>query len=515
MRWFNTAGPCKPEVHYTLSATSRLPEVRALVDRMAYFVVHAPRQTGKTTGFMNLAAELTSEGRYCSALLSLEVGAWAGDDPGAAEAAILAAWRADAEAVLPTALRPPPWPDAPAGYRLSAALAAWARASPRPLALFLDEVDALRDEALLSALRQLRSGFKNRPAAFPWSVALIGLRDVRDYLIASGSAGRVGSSSPFNIKTASVTMRSFTVAEVAELLGQHTAETGQVFCDAAVGRVFELSRGQPWLVNALAAECVDRLVPDQAVAVEVRDVDRARDVLIARQDTHLDSLAERLREPRVRAVVEPVLSGGRLPDLPRDDLQYVLDLGLLVEGEGGGIEPANPIYKAVITRDLATNIRASLPRTEPVWLGPDGELDQGRLLDAFLAFWRRHGEALLGSAPYHEIAPHLVLMAFLDRVANGGGRVEREYAIGKGSMDLLLELKGVRVAIEVKVWRPDQPDPVPDGLAQLDGYLDGLGLDEGWLIVFDRRPGRGPARDRTTTEAVTSPAGRATTLIRA
>ena len=70
------------------------------------------------------------------------------------------------------------------------------------------------------------------------------------------------------------------------------------------------------------------------------------------------------------------------------------------------------------------------------WLRPDGRLDPDRLLGAFLAFWREHGQPLLGSAPYHEIAPHLVLMAFLHRVVNGHGTIQREYAVGSGRMDL-------------------------------------------------------------------------------
>jgi hypothetical protein len=76
-----------------------------------------------------------------------------------------------------------------------------------------------------------------------------------------------------------------------------------------------------------------------------------------------------------------------------------------------------------------------LPATPPIWLTPDGRLNPERLLEAFLAFWRCHGQPLLGTTAYHEIAPHLVLMAFLDRVANGGGRVERESAVGRGRLD--------------------------------------------------------------------------------
>jgi hypothetical protein len=53
---------------------------------------------------------------------------------------------------------------------------------------------------LISVLRQLRDGYANRPKAFPHSLALIGLRDVRDYKVASGGSDRLNTSSPFTIK---------------------------------------------------------------------------------------------------------------------------------------------------------------------------------------------------------------------------------------------------------------------------------------------------------------------------
>jgi hypothetical protein len=119
----------------------------------------------------------------------MEVGAAFKDDPGAAELAILGAWRRAAEARLPDELQPPPWPESEAGQRISTALGAWAKAAPRPIVLFLDEIDAFQGDTLISVLRQLRDGYPDRPQAFPWSLALIGLRDVRDYKVASGRTG--------------------------------------------------------------------------------------------------------------------------------------------------------------------------------------------------------------------------------------------------------------------------------------------------------------------------------------
>jgi hypothetical protein len=489
--------------------------VRRVIDQKGYFVLHAPRQTGKTTAMMALARQLTDEGRYVSVMVSMEVGAAFNGDPGAAELAILGAWRRAAEARLPLDLQPPAWPDAKAGQRISAALGAWSRAAPRPLVLFLDEIDALQDQALISVLRQLRDGYPDRPHAFPWSLALIGLRDVRDYKIASGGSNRLYTASPFNIKVRSFSIQNFSADQVAALYQQHTDDTAQPFMPEAVQRAFELTQGQPWLVNALAYVITEELLYQSQAPITTAHVEQAKEILIARQDTHLDSLAERLREPRVRQVIEPIMAGRALGDVPSDDIQFVVDLGLCQMDPAGGLVIANPIYHEVLPRVLAGGPVASLPHIQPTWLRPDGRLDPERLLDAFLAFWRRHGQPLLGSAPYHEIAPHLVLMAFLHRVANAGGTLEREYAIGSGRMDVCLRYGLDMLAMELKVWRDGERDPLNEGLEQLDGYLSGLGLESGWLVIFDRRSGQPPISERTTASQATSPGGREITVIRA
>jgi hypothetical protein len=214
-------------------------------------------------------------------------------------------------------------------------------------------------------------------------------------------------------------------------------------------------------------------------------------------------------------VIEPMLAGQTLGEMPPDDLRFVQDLGLVRSDPEGGLVVANPIYREVLPRVLASTASASLPRIAPTWRTSTGQLDRVRLVDAFVTFWRQHGEPLLGTAPYPEIAPHLVLMAFLHRVANGGGTVEREYAIGRDRMDLLLTYGEDRLAIEVKVWRDQRPDPQVLGLEQLDGYLNGLSLDTGWLIIFDQRRNQPPIAERTTNMEVTTPGGRVVTVIRA
>ena len=515
-RWFNTAGPCKADIHYMLPPTIRLPNLERFISQQSYFVIHAPRQTGKTTAMLALAKQLTESGRYTAVMLSAEVGAPFSNDPDKAELAILAAWRLRTQLYLPTDLHlPNNGEEGKSGQRIQAALQNWAQTLPKPLVLFIDEIDSLQDEALISVLRQLRDGYPVRPENFPISVGLVGLRDVRDYKVASGGSSRLNTASPFNIKVRSLTLRNFTATEVGELYQQHTEDTGQVFTLSAIETAFDLTQGQPWLVNALAKEIVEEMVTDTSVAITPEHVRDAKEILIKRQDTHLDSLAEKLREPRVKAIIEPILSGQTLGDTPSDDRQYLLDLGLLRRDPAGGLIIANPIYREVIPRVLVQGTQDTLPHISPSWLTPSGELDTDALLKAFIAFWRQHGEPLLGSAAYHEIAPHLVLMAFLHRVVNGGGTLEREYAIGRDRMDLCLKYGNVTLGIELKTWRDKKGDPMESGLEQLDSYLARLGVDFGWLVIFDLRAKVLPIEERLSTEVTTSENGRSVTVVRA
>ena len=518
LRFFNTTGPCNPIDHYMLPATARLDvyDIERMLQQKAYFVLHAPRQTGKTTTMLELARQLTASGDYIGVLVSMEVGAAFPDNVDLAENAILDSWRQNIRFQLPAELHPPFWKtDAPIGQRIGNYLAEWAMLAPRPLVIFLDEIDALYDQVLISILRQLRAGFAQRPTAFPSSIALIGLRDVRDYKVKSGGSSWLNSFSPFNVAVRSLTLRDFSADEVCTLLGQHATETGQAFSPTAQARIYELTFGQPWLVNALAKVCVEELVHNIAQPIELNHINQAKEILIQRRQTHLDQLTDKLSEPRVRNVIAPILAGELLDAVPLDDREYVIDLGLARRTNGSSLAIANPIYGEVIPRVLASGPQDSLPMIRPTWLNADGSLNATRLLDAFLAFWRQHGQPLLRSAIYHEIAPHLVMMAFLHRVVNGNGRIEREYAIGSRRLDLCLFYRNAQVAMELKVWRDGEKDPLTTGLGQLDNYLSGLGLATGWLVIFDQRSDLPAISERTTTASATTPAGRVVTVIRA
>lgn len=110
--------------------------------------------------------------------------------------------------VRPTGLQPRRPREVPAGEgaRLQRYLAAWAERCPRPVVLLLDEIDALQDDGLLAVLRQIRAGYPDRPERSPSSIALCGLRDVRDDKVASGGSPHLGTASPFYIKADTLTL---------------------------------------------------------------------------------------------------------------------------------------------------------------------------------------------------------------------------------------------------------------------------------------------------------------------
>ncbi len=506
MRKFNTAGPIRPALHYHVPPLERLDlaEVLELVRDERYFALHAPRQTGKTSVLLALRDLLNSGevGEYRCAYINVESAQTAREDVGRAMGAIATEIALEAEDTLNDAAT------AEAAERmdttrhpdsaLRSLLRTWTRAADAPLVLLIDEIDAMVGDSLVSVLRQLRTGYAHRPEGFPQSVVLCGVRDVRDYRIhASSEKEVITGGSAFNIKARSLRMGDFTRPEVEALLGQHTAKTGQEFAPEAVRAVWDQTRGQPWLVNALALEmCFSSGgLRERDGAIGVRDVFEAREALILRRDTHLDQLADKLREPRVRRVIEPLLAGGEAAYSDRD-FEYVRDLGLVAPGRA--LRVANPIYGEVLPRELTWVLQHEIAPQETSWyVRPDGALDMDGLLTAFQDFFRQNSEHWIRRAQYTEAGPQLVLQAFLHRVVNARGRIEREYALGSRRVDLLVVWprdeggREDRIVVECKLVKEGRSlsRTVEEGLEQTRRYMDISGTDAGHLVVFDMRAG--------------------------
>ena len=351
MRFFNTAGPIKPARHYCIPPLERLDlnEVLALIRDEKYFVLYAPRQTGKTSGLLALRDLLNAEGTYRCVYANVEGGQALREEVESAMRVILGEFASRARSMGDEFL-PKVWSNILAEYgpgALGEALTRWAEADPKPLVLLIDEIDALVGDTLLSVLRQLRAGYDRRPEGFPQSVILCGVRDVHSK---SANAVILGGSA-FNIKSRSLRLGDFSPDEVHALLAQHTEETGQAFTPEALKTIWSQTQGQPWLVNALADQtCFRDGAANRRAPVTADAILEAREQLILRRETHLDQLTDKLKEDRVRRIVEPLLSGSAERHFIDRDLEYVRDLGLVAQDLPYRI--ANPIYAEVIPREL-------------------------------------------------------------------------------------------------------------------------------------------------------------------
>ena len=399
---FNTAGPVMPDIHYCVDPLSRwdLRGILNLIDNRKYFILHAPRQTGKTTALLAMVDYLNKEGKYTALYVNVEPAQAARENVEAGMRAILSQLGRAAKITLRDTWIEETWPgllERSGGEdALNAILSEWSGKNEKPIVLMIDEIDSLIGDTLISVLRQLRSGYTQRPAHFPQTIILCGVRDIRDYRIhVSSTKEIITGGSAFNIKAESLRMGNFTKEDIRELYNKHTEATGQQFGDEVWDQVWHYTGGQPWLVNALAHEAVYNMREnrDRSVVITSAIMEEAKERLILRRDTHIDQLIEQLRTDRVRRVIEPLLtsetlSGGFRPD----DAQYVADLGLINISRNGNITITNAIYQEVIPRELAWDIQMGMS-TQPAWyINADGSLNIEKLLSSFQDFFREHSE---------------------------------------------------------------------------------------------------------------------------
>ncbi|MGP8321833.1 MAG: AAA-like domain-containing protein [Methanosarcinaceae archaeon] len=463
----------------------RLTGVEDLIEKKFYFTLHAPRQTGKTTFLYALARKLNAGGKYVSLVVSFESAGYRSISVADANELLSRSIFKAADIQLETRFQPN---EPKTKQTIHDYLRAWSKSQKHPIVLLIDEIDALFDDVLISVLRQLRDGYQSRPQGFPSSVALVGLRDVRDYKVRiRADSESLGTASPFNIKAESIFLNNFTQTEVVELLEKHTAETGQTFPLDVKEEIFGLSQGQPWLVNALANQIVNKILKnDYSKKISVEHVNEAKNQLIQRRDTHLDSLVDKLKEDRVKKIVQAIINGESIGfDILDDDIAYVRDLGIISQTDP--LKFANKIYAEIVPRIMAYPMQVSFSEEiqTPWFLNKDNTLNMEKVLREFQKFYRRNSEAWLKRYEYRESAQHLLLMAFLQRIINAGGAITREMALGNGRIDMLVKFKKQRFAFELKIrWRDYT---IEDGKEQLHRYLDKVGLNEGYLVIYETR----------------------------
>jgi len=503
---FNTTGPVNMMGDvYRVDPLKRwnLEQVLSLIEYKKYFLLHAPRQTGKTSCLLALQEYLNTQGKYFAVYTNIEGGQISRDDVGIANRSTvrqlvsrLKKLNVDEEIVntidglcntnTPECL-------------LADALSFLSSAIPKPIVILLDEIDALVGDGLISILRQLRANYDTRPKHYPSTVILCGVRDIQDYQTNTEEEKNTIVSA-FNIKAASLILGNFSKDEVSELYGQHTTETGQIFADGCVEKVMEYTDGQPWLVNAIANQVTYEMEEnrDRSVIITPDMIEDAKERLIIARQTHILQLADKLREERVRRVIGPMLAG-ELLSLQDDDADYCIDLGLC-KRINGGLYIANEMYKEIIPRELAKLNQDKIPTEIPSsWRNSDDTINIKNLLILFKDYWYENMAIWGSNMPgYHEAAAQLVTQTFLHRIVNGGNEIHREYAVGRKRMDIFIKrkyykgknktLKFQKIVLEVKTIKDDQNYETirQKAIEQTAEYAKLKGVKEAQILLFNR-----------------------------
>jgi hypothetical protein len=370
---FNTAGVCNSLEHYMIPVVPRLPDVFDMIELEYNFAFRGPRKSGKTTCLVTLTEMINSEGQHFAINCSLATLSNIKDDDQAMQMVVdqintgLVASNVPKIRSLAFEFIDRRYMSQP-DLKVRFLLKDFCNALDRELVVFFDDADCLHEDPLITFLAQIRDGYLYRSdtpgTRFPSSLALVGMRDIRDYLYRDQSEERSTGlgGSPFNVREETMTLADFSFEEIRTLYGRHTAETGQIFEPGAVGRSWYWTEGQSCLVNALTDDViVKQFRNDFSRSVTGADIDLAARDLILRNPPHFDSLLERLKEPRVRRVIEPVITGAaNLPnDIPDDDVEYVIDLRLLKNNfdDGKSLRASNPIYGELIVQAFTDSLQ--------------------------------------------------------------------------------------------------------------------------------------------------------------
>jgi hypothetical protein len=500
MHFFNTAGPVNKKDHFCIDPLERFDfdQFLQLIAQKKYFALNAPRQSGKTSCLLALSNYLNKEGVYKCLYLNIESMSNENEDMREAMKCILSELSSRARDYLnddfPEKISFRVLDERGPNLAFNELLTRWAKNSDKPIVLIIDEIDSLKGNILGSILRQLRSGYDKRPELFPQSIILCGVEDIRYKKILISNQTTITAGTIFNIEAKSLRLDNFTREQVELLFAQYKTENNISIHPKALAKIWLLTGGQPWIVNALAYEICFEMIPRKRDinTIRERDVEEAAENIIQRREIHLRNLTDRLNEDRVKKIISPMLTGSEFfQDLSEDDFQYVYDLGLIMI-EDDRITIANEIYKEIIPRSLIYSTQLLIRYNLAAFLEKDGRLNFTKILKAFQTFYNQYYSRWSEKFNYKSAGSPLFLQAYLQRIIDGGGKIIRDYGIGRKrvTLDISWPYASLKqnVLIDLRYRTSAINDVIREGTEELYKDMERKKVKEGNLIIFKMNP---------------------------
>jgi len=488
MRDFNTSGPNIPRQHYTIERRNQLKEGINLVDKDRYFTIWAPRQTGKSTFFRQLAVELEKQ-NYKVAHINFESykNASLGSFLKRFTRHLKESWNVDFSKETD----------------ISNIFELIENIKNQKCVLIIDEVEGINEEYFGDFLHSIRNAYHSRENHCLKSVILVGVSNIIGIV--------QDNASPFNIAD-NLNIPYFTKKEVFELLHQHETETGQLFEEKVKQKIYQITAGQPGLVNGFAKILVDRN-SDKKI-LDYNDYLKVEDwYLRIAIDKNFENIHNKAKAER-RFVERLLFTEDEIPFyIDRPSIKHLHTNGLIKDDENGNVTFWVPFYKKRLYKAFypyTNGERKEISRTifAEEYFDKDNNFKIEKLISAYKEYVKRRSfKAFLEkdeNGNYKSIKESALIYSFetfiTAVVSQLNGKIYREADTGLGKSDMIINFNGQEFIIETKVYYA--PKQFNEGKKQLAYYCKNSGLKTGFYLVFCPENQKYPQNLKEQTEEI-------------
>lgn len=508
---FNVTGTCIPEMHYMVDISGKLDSIRKLIEKGSYFTINRPRQYGKTTTMFLLKKQLMSN--YLVIKTSFEgIGDAIFNNEEIFSGKILGLLAN--ELVLSDEGLASSLFELGRGLKtldeVSSAITKFVMKAGRKVVLMIDEVDkSSNNQLFLSFIGMLRNKYLKRNEGEDYtfqSVILAGVYDVKNLKLKLRPDAEKKYNSPWNIAVDFKINMSFSPDEISTMLRDYSTDRNITMNIPEISaRLYYYTAGYPFLVSRLC-KIIDEeiIVRDDRKNWSLENVEEAFQIILKEKNTNFDSLISNLEnnEELYNAVFEIIITGREKGYNRHNPL---IDLGEtygIFKEEDGKLRIHNRIYEQIIYNYMISKLELSTDmggyNFRDNFINGDGSLDFEKILAKFQQFMKE--EYSEKDSGFLERNGRLLFLAFIKPIINGRGFDFKEVQTSEERrLDVVVTYLDRCYVAELKVWYGEKAHE--KGILQLCSYLDSLGLDKGYLIIYDTRRN---ARKEWKQESITA-----------